>query len=160
MSFSGVDVERVVQDLDAEMFFEGGFDLLNARITEFKYLPIVEDDVIMLSRRVARLVLALLSKTVLADKARLEQQFNRVVQGGSAHFCPAFLHAVQQRIDVEVTPRRINFLENRKPLRCFAVSPFGKEVLQALAHFNEQGWCCRFSHGVFCTKPRIPARNR
>lgn len=69
--------------LNAENFFNRGFDLLQPRVTEFYHLTCIgKYDVVMLLVEVALLVKALvLTKLVFAHQVAIQQQLNGVVQG-------------------------------------------------------------------------------
>ena len=120
--------------------------------------PLVEDDVIVLAGGISRLVLALLSEAVLADEASFQEQFDGVVQGRPAHLGAALLHAVQQGVDVEMTPSRVHLLQHSEAFWRLPVPALREEGFETLSHLFQQILHAG-SASFFRTTPRSPARN-
>lgn len=119
----------MVRNTEIQQFSHHRLNLLNARITKFKYpFAINADKMIMLFEGIGFFELSnILSELVLCYQIAGQQMFYRIV-----YCCPAnpvlfVFHVDVQRLHIKVIVDGINFIKYGKPLRCFSESLFFKE---------------------------------
>jgi len=119
-----VDVERVVRGLEIVQLTGRFYDLLDAGVTEFQYMPGIEiDQVIMLHAPVSFFKLGnVLAELVFDHQVAIEQQFNGIVQGSPADAVIFILHENIKRFNIEVSVPRVYFIQNGVAFRSFPVA--------------------------------------
>ena len=95
---------------------------MNARVAEFDhFVALGADDVVVLTVAVAFFVLRqVAAELVPAYQAVLDQQIQRIIDGGPAYLQALLLHAGVELLDIEVAGTGVYFLQNGVALRRFA----------------------------------------
>ena len=118
------EVERVIGYVEFEQFPHCILDLLDTGVAKFGYFStIVADEVVMLPVSVRFFIeRQVFAKLMALDEVAVDEEFERVIDRGTADAVALVFHVDIQSLGVEVVAAAVNFFENRKTLRGLAES--------------------------------------
>jgi hypothetical protein len=113
-----------VADIEAQEVFHRILDLLQAGVTKLQHLAALRaDQVVVLTVLEGLLKLGhILPELVLDHQVAVQQQFDRVVQGGPAHPVFVVFHFDVEGLHIEMAIGQVNFPQDGKPFWRFAVT--------------------------------------